>query len=303
MDSKREHERLSSERLKSVIKIQSELRFSLGKFLRNEGFIEISPVIISDVTDPLFHSVEKKEIEYSGRIYKLTQSMIFQKQYALLNHPKIFAFSPNIRCEAREFSETKRHLIEFTQLDLEVKGMKRDEIMEIGEKMVTNAISDVETKCKSELDSLGRSLKMPTMPFKIYKYLDAYKKYGPDFESILSYLQTEPFWVIDFPKERREFYDKEDPKREGVLLDMDLIYPEGYGEALSGGEREHEYGRIIKRILDLGFKPQEFSSYLDLAKYGLPPSSGFGIGIERMTRWLCGLESIAETTLFPKLPG
>lgn len=84
---------------------------------------------------------------------------------------------------------------------------------------------------------------------------------------------------------------------------MDLIYLEGYGEALSGGEREYEYERIKQRIIRKGQTLSQFKRYLELAKYDLPPSAGFGIGIERLTRYICGLKRIEEASLFPKIPG
>ena len=84
---------------------------------------------------------------------------------------------------------------------------------------------------------------------------------------------------------------------------MDLIYPEGYGEAVSGGEREYQYDRIKKRIIQKGWDLSQFRKYLQLAKNDLMPSAGFGIGIERLTRFICGLKRIEETTLFPKTPG
>ena len=84
---------------------------------------------------------------------------------------------------------------------------------------------------------------------------------------------------------------------------MDLIYPEGYGEALSGGEREYKIKRIKKRMKIKGKRYSDFKEYLEIAKKGLPKSAGFGIGIERLTRYICGLKKIEETSLFPKIPG
>ena len=120
---------------------------------------------------------------------------------------------------------------------------------------------------------------------------------------MISKTHKEPVWIIDIPLESREFYDKEDPEKPGFLKDMDLIYPEGFGEALSGGEREYEYKRIKERILKKGQKLSQFKKYLELAKDDLPASAGFGIGIERMTRFICGLQRIEEASLFPKIPG
>ncbi|MEA1870707.1 MAG: amino acid--tRNA ligase-related protein, partial [Candidatus Bipolaricaulota bacterium] len=110
-------------------------------------------------------------------------------------------------------------------------------------------------------------------------------------------------WVIDFPRQVREFYDRQDPARPGVLLDMDLINPEGYAEALSGGEREHKLESILKRLKQDKINPERFVKYLSVVEEGIPPSAGFGIGIERLTRYICGLDSVAEARLFPKVPG
>ena len=105
------------------------------------------------------------------------------------------------------------------------------------------------------------------------------------------------------PIMHREFYDKEHDDKKGYLADMDLIYPEGYGEALSGGEREFELDRIKRRMKIKGKRYKDFKAYLDCAKKGLPKSAGFGIGIERLTRFICGLDKIEEASLFPKIPG
>jgi asparaginyl-tRNA synthetase len=120
---------------------------------------------------------------------------------------------------------------------------------------------------------------------------------------MISKTSTEPVWIIDIPLAKREFYDREDPKNPGYLRDMDLLYPEGFGEALSGGEREYKYDRILRRIDQKGQRHSLFKEYLFLARKDLPPSAGFGIGIERLTRYICGLQRIEETSLFPKIPG
>jgi asparaginyl-tRNA synthetase len=103
--------------------------------------------------------------------------------------------------------------------------------------------------------------------------------------------------------EAREFYDREDLERPGTLVDMDLLYPEGFGEALSGGEREHTLTRIMERIERAGLEPEDFELYLEFAKRGIPSSAGFGIGMERLTRFVCGLKRIEKAALFPKAPG
>ena len=286
-----------------ILKIQSEIRRVLGEELRKKEFIEVSPVILSPITDPLNHPTDPAKIECYGKKYNITQSMIFHKQLALRTLEKIFVFSPNIRIEPLEKKDTCRHLFEFTQLDLEVKDAKREDVMRLCEELLTALIKTVRKTCKKELKELGREIKIPKTPFKQFAYEEAYEKYGEDFEKKLSEEHKEPIWVVDIPLKCREFYDKENPEKPGYLRDMDLIYPEGYGEALSGGEREYEYERIKTRIHKKGQTLVKFKEYVKLAKDGLPASAGFGIGIERLTRFICGLDKIEDTSLFPKVPG
>ncbi len=297
------YKHLTNPKLSEVLIIHSEIRKAMSDFLRNEGFIEIPPVIISAITDPLRHASGKAEVEYYGHRYQLTKSMIFHKQLAIMAYNKIFAFSPNIRLEPIEFSDTGRHLIEFTQLDLEVKNATRDDVMKLAEKMVVYVIETIRCTCSKQLEMLHRNLQVPTIPFERITYQDAYEKYSRNFEIILSQQHKDPFWIIDIPIEAREFYDKEDDMRKGILKDMDLIYPEGYGEALSGGEREYELDKIVHRIKRSGINLENYNWYLEFVKLGILPSAGFGIGVERITAYICGLKTIEDTVPFPKMPG
>jgi len=292
-----------SEVLRRALCVQSVILDSSREFLRRQGFIEILPVIISPITDPLTDHRVRGEVECYGFKYQITKSMIFHKQMALFAHPRIFCFSPNVRIEAVERQNSGKHLIEFVQLDLEMKESSREEVMALGEALFRSIILAVKEKCQGELEFFDRKLKVPESPFFRITYREAQEKFGPDFEEKLSSSYEAPVWVLDFPIEGREFYDREDPKRPGTLIDMDLVYPEGYGEALSGGEREYELERICYRIQQKGIQLEAFSPYLEVAKRGLYPSAGFGIGIERLTRYLCGLRPIEATRLFAKLPG
>lgn len=287
---------------KEVLQISSELMSSAGQFLRKEGFIEILPVIISPITDPLNHSVFDASIDYYDGQYSLTKSMIFHKQLAVRVFPKIFSFSPNIRLETEEKKSTGRHLIEFTQLDLEVKDAKREDILILIEKMFEKIFKEVDEKFGDILRKMNPNFRIPKTPFERVKYLDAYEKYGKDFESILSKNATEPFWLVDIPIEEREFYDKLNGKG-NVLEDMDLIYPYGFGEAISGGERENEYEKILYRMNLKGTNQESLKWYLEEVKKGIPPSAGCGIGIERLTRFVCNLNHVSQARLFAKVPG
>lgn len=286
-----------------VLRIKSEIMRSAGAFLREQGFIEILPVILSPVTDPLHHETYDGAVDYYGSPYKLTKSMILHKQIALRTVPRVFCFSPNVRLEPPERATLGRYLAEFVQLDLEVREGTRDELIEIGEGLFLAVLQGVKEHCSEELELLKRDLAIPETPFTQITYQEAEQRFGNKFDDRLSASLTAPGWVIDFPREVREFYDREDPSRPGTLLDMDLIYPEGYAEALSGGEREYTLARILKRLEQDKIDPQRFAEYLAAVEEGIPSSAGFGIGIERLTRYICGLDRIEEARLFPKVPG
>jgi len=269
-------------------------------FLVREGFVELLPVILAPVTDPLRTTPEWAVISAYGRSWYLTRSMIFHKQAAIRVHPKIFCFSPNVRLEPAERAQTGRHLFEFVQLDLEVRGASREEVMDLGERLLLHILSQVRRECGK---SLEREIPEYSRPFPRISWQEARQEFGEDFEVELSRRSKTPLWLVDFPIDQREFYDREDPKRPGVLLDMDLLYPEGFGEALSGGEREYQLERLKARILRQGLSLDAFRPILALAADGLPPSAGFGIGVERLVRFICGFPHVAQVRLFPRVPG
>jgi asparaginyl-tRNA synthetase len=294
---------LRSERLKRAVKIQNGIIQSSRDFLRQREFVEILPVIISPLTDPLTDYRIRGEIECYGFKYQITKSMIFHKQISLHSLPRIFSFSPNIRIEPSERQMSGRHLIEFVQLDLEAREASREDVIKLGEELFITVLENARGACSEDLEFFRRKLKIPKAPFPRLSYEEALRTFGKDYETRLSRSLDEPLWLLDFSIDEREFYDREYPDRPGILKDMDLIYPEGYGEALSGGEREFMPEKIKRRIelkgINLGF----YNVYLKFAERGLFPSAGFGIGIERLTRYICGIERIDETRLFAKLPG
>jgi len=287
----------------AVLTLSSEIMRAAGAFLRDEGFLEILPVLLSPITDPLHHDTYAGTVDFYGTPFQLMKSMIFHKQIALRTIPRIFCFAPNVRMEPSERAALGRYLAEFVQLDLEVRDATRDDIIALGERLVTAVFRAVTDRCAAELASLGRTLAIPSSPFVQLNYARAASRFGEPFDDALSASLDSPAWVIDFPRRVREFYDREDPSRPDVLLDMDLVYPEGYGEALSGGEREHELPRILDRLRRDGIARERFSKYLTLVEEGIPRSAGFGIGIERLTRYIAGLDRIEDTRLFPKVPG
>ncbi|OGD55755.1 hypothetical protein A3K78_07225 [Candidatus Bathyarchaeota archaeon RBG_13_52_12] len=302
--------------LKAVIRIQDEILSALRDHLRSVGFIEILAPIIGPVTDPGIRGASQVSFDYYGTQFKIMSSMILYKQMAGNSFDKVFALSPNIRLEPEVTRETGRHLSEFRQLDLEIANASYFDAMTIGEQMVTKVVERVKINCADDLEALHRDLKIPKPPFKKVTHNDAIEllmkkgfqlNKGEEIpwsaETALSKSFGDFLWLIDYPKTARGFYDREDEDRPGILRDFDLFYPEGYGKAISGGEREYEYEKVAGRILSSGELPEAYKWYLQMLKEGTTPSAGFGIGVERLTRYICGKEYIWEAVPFPKVPG
>ncbi|KYH38309.1 MAG: asparaginyl-tRNA synthetase [Candidatus Bathyarchaeota archaeon B23] len=299
-----------------VLRVQDEALSALRDFLRVEGFVEILAPIVGPVTDPGIRGAKQFSIDYYGHRFKVMSSMILYKQMAVSSLDKVFALSPNLRLEPLEAAYTGRHLAEFRQLDLEVAEASYLDLMELGERLLIYVLRRIRRECGEELENLGRELRIPSKPFRRLTHGEAVEllrgegfdlKPGEEIpweaEEHISAMFQEPLWIMDYPITARGFYDREDPERPGILRDFDLLYPEGYGEAISGGEREYQYERVLARMKARGDNPEEYGWYLEMLREGVKPSAGFGIGVERLTRYLCGLKYIWDAVPFPKVPG
>lgn len=290
----------------AYIRLTSSVLKYITGFFHREGFTQLMPVILSPITDPLgpdpSNSVIKTgEIEYLKQRLVLTQSMILHKQLAIKSGlKKIFIISPNIRLEDPKRKESKRHLFEFSQVDFEIAHAKREDVFALMEKCLCGVVRHVKSECKDELTALGRILPSFKAPFPRYDTHYLRNKYGEDWELSASMESKQPFWVLCH---KREFYDREDPDNPGHYLNYDLVYPEGFGEALSGAEREYEYSAIMRRIKRDPLKIKKYTPYLKIAKDGLVPSAGGGFGVERLVRYITGADHIGDVQLFRRVPG
>ncbi|MCW4051772.1 MAG: asparagine synthetase A [Candidatus Bathyarchaeota archaeon] len=303
-------------KMRRVLVVQDQILTSLREFLREKGFIEILAPIIGPATDPGIRGAKQVSIPFYGARFKIMSSMILYKQMMISSFERMFALSPNIRLEPLESAETSRHLAEFRQIDLEIAHATCEDVMKLAEELLVSIVGDVREHCERELKDLGRSLRELKGPFKRLTHKQAVDlarsnghiiSYVEEIpwvaEEALSAMNERPFFIYDYPLVSRGFYDREDPSRSGILRDFDMLYPEGFGEAVSGGEREHTYNGVLKRMKLTGVDPEEYRWYLQMLRKGIPPSAGFGIGVERLTKWICGLKTIWEAVPFPKVPG
>lgn len=314
----REH--LSSPVTRTLIRMQNEVLTETRRLLAEQGFTEILPPVIGPVTDPGIRGSKQVDLDYYGHRYRLMTSAILYKQASLLAFDRIFCIAPNVRLEPQETAGTGRHLTEFHQIDVEIAGASREEAMAVAEDVVRHAAARVVRTMPGELRGLGRDLDalsaIAGLPFERIAHpeavgallagghsQDAASEINWQAEAWLSRTYQAPFFITDYPKGCRGFYDREDPRRPGVLRSFDLLAPEGYGEIVSGAERESDYATIVARMRETGENPAKYGWYLDLLRGGVPASAGFGLGLERLLRYLAGLDDVTRVTAFPKVAG
>ena len=301
----------------TVFRIQASILRAAREFLDSRGFVEVLSPIIGPVSDPGIRGAKQAVVDYYGYEYKVMSSAILYKQYMAASLGNIYMVSPNIRLEPIDSIYTGRHLVEFYQLDVEMFGADLWKAIKLSEELVSYIVKYVTDIHGADLEKLGRTLHEYKPPFPRYSYMEAHKmsmemgcrfKYGVEIpwecEKMLSAAHETPFIIYEYPRGSRGFYDMEDPQRPNILLDFDMLYPEGFGEAISGAQREFEPAKLVERIREGGEDPAKYRWFLEMARELYPlTTSGFGLGIERITRFICGLRAVWEARPYPKVAG
>ncbi|WP_270995334.1 asparagine--tRNA ligase [Listeria seeligeri] len=304
---------LRSNRQHAIMKIRNEIIRATYEFFNKEGFLKIDPPILTgsapEGTTELFHTKYFEEdafLSQSGQLYMEAAAMAFGK---------VFSFGPTFRAEK---SKTRRHLIEFWMIEPEMAFYKLEDSLKVQENYVAFLVKAVLDNCRLELDRLGRDishLEKMVAPFPRITYTEAIDLlhklgfddivWGDDFgaphETAIADSFEKPVFITHYPKAIKPFYMPEDPENDQVVLCADMIAPEGYGEIIGGSERIHDLETLQARMKDFDLDQEAYSWYIDLARYGSVPHSGFGLGLERTVAWISGTEHVRETIPFPRL--
>ncbi len=298
---------------KSMLQENSNLKTALGitsrtlryasNYFQDREFMQLLPVMLGRSTDPLGpdpnSSILKTiEVDYLGTRLRTMNSMILHKQVAVREIGKIFSLSPNIRLEKGDRRLSGRHLFEFTQVDFEMPGAKMEDVFSLVESFLSGLSGYLGSEGIRLLET-GEPFEFRP-PFRVYSTHELEEMYGRDWELPASLDHSQPFWATCHA---REFYDREDPEDPGHYLNYDLIYPFGYGEGLSGAEREYDFEQIKKRMGRDKLEMDIYASYLEEAKGGFVPTAGAGFGVERLTRFLTGAKHVGDVQLFRRVPG
>jgi asparaginyl-tRNA synthetase len=304
---------LRSNRQRAILGVRHEVINASRDFFDDRGFTLVDTPIFTpsacEGTTTLF------EVNYFDDKAYLTQSGQLYNEAAAAAVGKTYCFGPVFRAEK---SKTRRHLTEFWMIEPEVAFAGLDEICILAEGLVAFVVDRVLARRTDELKTLERDLSKlepcRELPFPRLSYDDAVKilqsksseiQWGGDFggtdETILSEEFERPVLVTRYPSQVKAFYMAPDPARPEVALCIDMIAPEGYGEIIGGGERLADYDLLVRRIGENHLPREAFEWYLDLRRYGTFQHAGFGMGIERVVAWICGLEHVRETIPFPRM--
>ncbi len=303
--------------IRDTIELQYHILRYARDYLHRRGFIELLPPMASVVSDPGLRGARKLKTVFYGVEYELTSSVIMYKQASAAVYERIYFVARNIREEPPENISTGRHLAEFTQLDLEWAFASLDDVIELAEDLLKYIGERLVEEKQELLERLGSGFEGFKPPFPRIRYDEALEIVGKlgysvkwgrepshEAETALAEYYGEPVWLVGFPVISRGFYYYPDPSDPRYNLDFNLLLPRGYGEVIDGGSREYRFKELVKRIKMLGEPLEKYSWFLELAKTGgIPPSTGFGLGVERLTRYIAGHKHIAYAVPYPKLPG
>ena len=303
---------LRSRKQNAVLKVRAETVRAIRDYFDSNGFVNLdTPIFTANAcegTTTLF------ETEYFGQKAFLAQSGQLYNEANIMSFGKVYCFGPTFRAEK---SKTRRHLTEFWMVEPEIAYCDLDENMDWGEGLICHIVQWALENCREQLEVLDRDtsqLEKIKAPFPRISYTEAVDilndkgesfEWGGDFgggdETVISQHFNSPVIVHRFPAAIKAFYMKRDPEDDKLALGMDILAPEGYGEVIGGGEREHNHDTLVRRINEHKLPKDSFQWYLDLRKYGTVPHSGFGLGVERTVSWICGISHLREAIPFPRM--
>ena len=297
----------------AILRIRAEAIRCARNFMDSEGYtLTDSPMFTPaacEGTSTLFEvnyiDDQKAYLSQSGQLYIEATAMALGK---------VYTFGPTFRAEK---SKTRRHLTEFWMLEPEAAYADLDDMMNLGEGLVSAMVQGVLQNRSRELATLKRDvakLAKVKPPFPRVTYEEAIAvlqrngnpaKFGDDFggdeETIISNSFDRPVMVHHYPAAIKAFYMQPDTQRPDLALSFDMLAPEGYGEIIGGSQRIHDYDLLVKRLKEHNLPEDSFQWYLDLRRYGSVPHAGFGLGLERTVAWICGTEHIREVIPFPRM--
>lgn len=329
------HLRPRTNKYGAAFRIRAEAARAVHDYFYGEGFHYVHTPILTGsdcegagemfrVTNlPLGERVVEKD--FFGKAANLTVSGQLEAEALAMGLGRVYTFGPTFRAEN---SNTPRHAAEFWMIEPEMAFADLQDLMDLGEGLTCFVVKQVLERCEKDIELFNKFVDkglrqrlnaLLEKPFARVSYRDAVtilQQCGKKFEYPVSFgidLQTEherylaeehykqPVMVYDYPKGIKAFYMRMNEDNETVAA-VDVLVP-GIGELIGGSQREERMDMLVKRIREMGQKPEDYWWYLDLRRYGSVPHAGFGLGFERLLMLLTGISNIRDVIPFPRTPG
>lgn len=290
----------------AVFRVKAGLMKAARRVLEEDGFIEVDTAkIIGSAAEG---GAELFEVDYFERKAYLAQSPQLYKEQLTLSLDKVYEIGHYFRAER---SHTPRHLNEFLSLDIEASLYDKFDVMKVLEKIIVESIKEVKGSNRKDFEVLGYEPEVPKAPFEIITYRKALEELGskgpnPEFgedldtEDLRRLGEIHPgfFFIIDWPLKLKPFYIRPHYEDAHLSESFDLMY--SWLELASGGQRIHEKGLLEERLRQAGLNVESFQYHLKVFDWGMPPHSGWGLGMDRWTMVVTNRKNIRDVVLYPR---
>ena len=299
---------MRNQKTASIFKLRSQVLASIRETLIKRKFIEINtPKIIGSASEG---GADLFSLDYFGKQGYLAQSPQLYKEQMTIGLERVFEISQFYRAEK---SHTGRHLSEFTSVDIEAAMMDYTDVMDVLESIVVDVFKNTAENSKIEQKEIGHEIKVPNSPFERVTYTQALEElggmdikleFGEDLQDshLRSLGEKHPgfFFLTDWPMKLKPFYIHEKDDDPTLSRSFDLQY--GYLELSSGGRRLHDPEQLRTRLKEQDLDPTSFEEHLKTFGWGMPPHSGWGMGLDRLMTVLIGIDNVREVVLYPRDP-
>ena len=299
---------MRNQKTASIFKLRHHVLSSIRETLSGKKFIEITtPKIIGSASEG---GANLFGLDYFGNQAYLAQSPQLYKEQMTIGLERVFEISGFYRAEK---SHTGRHLSEFTSVDIEASFMDYTDVMDVLEALIIDVFRKTSEKCKVEQENIGHAIQVPDSPFERVTYsqaLDELKnndiklEFGDDLMDshlrTLGETHTGFYFLTDWPMKLKPFYIHEKDDDPTLSRSFDLQY--GYLELSSGGRRLHDPEQLKARLKEQELDPANFTDHLESFGWGMPPHSGWGLGLDRLMTVLIGIDNVREVVLYPRDP-
>ncbi len=310
IDTRLNHRALDmrNQKTASIFKLRHSVLEILRKTLSQKKFIEITtPKIIGSASEG---GANLFSLDYFGQTAYLAQSPQLYKEQMTLGLERVYEIANFYRAEK---SHTGRHLSEFTSIDIEAAFMDYNDVMDVLEELVMEVYKYTAENCKKEQEIIGHKIEIPSSPFERITYsqvIDELKQVGENVEfgddlldshlRIIGEKHPGFYFLMDWPMKLKPFYIREKDEDSSLSRSFDLQY--GYLELSSGGTRLHNTDILKAKLKEQGLDPAQFADHLQTFDWGMPPHSGWGMGLDRLMTTLIGIDNVREVVLYPRDP-